>query len=69
MQKKEIKLERLVAEIPQPLKRRAAAKAALEGKSLKSVLVELLAEYVQDFGVGEVQEGEEEETAMLALAA
>ncbi len=44
-EKKEL-VERIVAEIPATLKRRAASKAALEGRSLKEVLVELLTAYV-----------------------
>jgi hypothetical protein len=38
--------ERLVAEVPRELKRQATAKAALEGKKLKDVLIELLTTYV-----------------------
>lgn len=45
---KEKNLERIVAEIPMELKRKAAAKAALEGRSLKDALIELLEKYVQE---------------------
>ena len=40
------KLERIVAEVPVDIKRRAQAKAALEGRPLKEVLVELLREWL-----------------------
>ncbi len=44
---KEQPLERIVAEVPRDLKRKAAAKAALEGRSLKDVIVELLTEWLK----------------------
>ena len=39
---KEQKVERIVAEVPQTLKRRAAAKAALQGKHIKDAVIEAL---------------------------
>lgn len=37
---------RIVAEVPRDLKRRAASKAALEGKSLKDALIEALEQWL-----------------------
>lgn len=50
----EEKLERIVAEIPADLKRRAQAKAVIEGRSLKDVIVELLEEWLSRDKVGEL---------------
>lgn len=41
-------LERIVAEVPARLKRQAAAKAALEGRSLREVLIELLEKWLNE---------------------
>ena len=47
------KLERIVAEIPQDIKRRAKAKAMLEGRSFKDVIVELLEKWLAEEENGE----------------
>lgn len=55
--------ERIVAEIPRDLKRRATAKAALQGKTLKDALIELLSNYVEGFAD---EEETEEDPAQFA---
>lgn len=45
---KEISMERIVAEIPGDLKRRAAAKAAMHGQPLKEVIEQLLVKWLDE---------------------
>lgn len=56
--------ERIVAEVPRDLKRAASAKAALQGKALRQVLIELLAAWVET----PEDEEPEEASAQFALA-
>ena len=60
MERKE--LERIVAEVPARLKRQAAAKAALEGRSLREVLIELL-----ELWIDEPEQNREESALEFAL--
>lgn len=66
MQQQPQKEARVVAEIPEDLKRSVAAKAALQGKSLKQVLIELLGAWVE---TDAEEEPEGESAAKYALAA
>lgn len=45
---KEISMERIVAEIPTNLKRRAASKAAMHGRPLKEVIEQLLEQWLNE---------------------
>jgi hypothetical protein len=68
MSKKE-PVERLIANIPRDLKRKTAAKAAMQGVTLTEILIEFLEGYTEGFEVSGFEENDEEDEPELALAA